>query len=82
MIGHSDKPHEQPGMRRAVNMRIRAEMARRQLLTHQLALHPHPDRDSVVYPKRDPETLAEVWQFLAWLDDWTRADSQEAVCAL
>ena len=51
------------------HLRIKAQMARHQLLTHQLAPYPHPDRNGEREdPRRDPETLRDVWRFLAWLE--------------
>lgn len=50
-------------------LRIKAEMARRQLLAHQLTPYPHPDHDgNHVDPRKDPETLLQVWAFLRWLE--------------
>ena len=49
-------------------LRIKAEMARRQLLAHQLAPYPHPDHDGHVDPRKDPNVHLDVWAFLRWLE--------------
>jgi hypothetical protein len=49
-------------------LRIKAEMARRGLLGHQLTPYENPDTERTVYPRQEPETLGEVWEFLLWLE--------------
>lgn len=47
---------------------IRAEMARRGLLTHQLQPWWSPDSEGMVDPLKSGDVQREVRRFMAWLD--------------
>lgn len=47
---------------------IRAEMARRGLLAVQLGWYEDPDTERIIQPRNDPDTIAALWAFRAWLE--------------
>lgn len=49
---------------------IKANMARRGLLSNQLGWYENPDTEKLVDPKKDPETIRALWEFRSWLQDF------------
>lgn len=47
---------------------VRAELARRGLLSNQLHPYENPDTERMVYPVKEPETIEAAFDFIRWIE--------------